>query len=107
MAADFVTEIFPRCLATHRVQAHLFDGYWEDLGTIKSYSRGQPGAGGPNPPFDFCTPDGVIYTRMRDLPASRISGADVEQSLISDGCVMEGGTQVRALPDRHPQPNRP
>jgi glucose-1-phosphate adenylyltransferase len=76
------------------VQAYLFDGYWEDLGTIKSYHAASLALAGDNPPFDFNTADGVIYTRMRYLPASRVSAAEVSQCLISDGCVVERGTRI-------------
>ena len=34
---DFGREIFPAAVRTHRVQVHLFDGYWEDIGTIRSF----------------------------------------------------------------------
>jgi glucose-1-phosphate adenylyltransferase len=94
LATDFGKEIFPRSLRTHRVQAHLFDGYWEDLGTIKSYHEASLALASDNPPFDFHSPEGVIYTRMRFLPASRISEARVEQCLISDGCVIQPGTRI-------------
>ena len=75
LATDFGKEIFPRSIKTHRVQAHLFDGYWEDLGTVKAYHEANLALASNDPPFDFHSPDGVIYTRMRFLPASRLSGA--------------------------------
>ncbi|MBP3958042.1 hypothetical protein J8F10_22530 [Gemmata sp. G18] len=49
---------------------------------------------GPNPPFDFFAPDGVIYTRMRNLPASRINGAALEESVVADGCVIGSDTRI-------------
>jgi glucose-1-phosphate adenylyltransferase len=94
LATDFGKEIFPRSIKTHRVQAHLFDGYWEDLGTVKAYHEANLALASENPPFDFHSPEGVIYTRMRYLPASRLSGATVDQCLISDGCVIQAGTRV-------------
>ncbi len=94
LATDFGKEIFPRSIKTHHVQAHLFDGYWEDLGTVKAYHEANLALASNNPPFDFHSPDGVIYTRMRYLPASRLSGATVEQCLISDGCVINAGTRI-------------
>ncbi len=94
LATDFGKEIFPRSIRTHRVQAHLFDGYWEDLGTVKSYHEANLALASDNPPFNFHSPEGVIYTRMRFLPASRISGASLEQCLISDGCVLFPGARV-------------
>jgi glucose-1-phosphate adenylyltransferase len=94
LATDFGKEVFPRSISSHRVQAHLFDGYWEDLGTIKAYHEANLALAGDNPPFDFHSPEGVIYTRMRFLPASRISGASLQQCLISDGCIIESGTTI-------------
>jgi len=93
-STDFGKEVFPTSIRTHRVHAHLFDGYWEDLGTIKAYHESNLALAGDNPPFDFHSQEGIIYTRMRFLPASRIYGAKLEQSLVSDGCVIQAGTQI-------------
>jgi glucose-1-phosphate adenylyltransferase len=95
LATDFGKEIFPRSIKTHHVQAHLFDDYWEDLGTVKAYHEANLALASDNPPFDFHSPDGVIYTRMRFLPASRVSGARLSQCLISDGCVIQEGADLR------------
>jgi glucose-1-phosphate adenylyltransferase len=94
LATDFGKEIFPRSISTQCVQAFLFDGYWEDLGTIKAYHEASLALAGDDPPFDFASPEGVIYTRMRFLPASRVGEAEMEHCLISDGCVIEAGTQM-------------
>jgi glucose-1-phosphate adenylyltransferase len=94
VATDFGKEVFPGCLHTHRLQAHLFDGYWEDLGTIQAYHQASLALASDSPPFDFNSPEGVIYTRMRFLPASRISGATLRSTLISDGCLIEEGANV-------------
>ncbi len=94
LATDFGKEVFPRSIRSHHVQAHLFDGYWEDLGTVKAYHEANLALAGDNPPFDFHSPEGVIYTRMRFLPASRISAASVKQCLISDGCVVQEGANL-------------
>jgi glucose-1-phosphate adenylyltransferase len=94
LATDFGKEVFPRSIRSHLVQTHVFDGYWEDLGTVKAYHEASLALAGDNPPFDFHSPEGVIYTRMRFLPASRISGARVEQCLISDGCVVQAGADL-------------
>jgi len=94
IATDFGKEIFPRGVKTHRVMAHVFDGYWEDLGTIKAYHEANLALCADNPPFDFHSPEGIIYTRMRFLPASRISGASLRDCLVSDGCVIESGARL-------------
>ena len=94
LATDFGKEVFPRCIRSHHVQAHLFDGYWEDLGTIQAYHQASLALASDHPPFDFNSPEGVIFTRMRFLPASRISGATLRATLISDGCLIEDGARV-------------
>jgi glucose-1-phosphate adenylyltransferase len=93
-ATDFGKEVFPKNYQSKQVFAHLFDGYWEDLGTIRSYHESSLALGRENPPFDFFAPDGVIYTRMRNLPASRINGATLEHSSVADGCVIGPRTRI-------------
>ncbi len=94
LATDFGKEIFPRSINNRRVFAHLFDGYWEDVGTVKSYHDANIALTGDDPPFIFNTPEGVIYTRARYLPASRISNATLDRALVSDGCVIGAGTRI-------------
>jgi glucose-1-phosphate adenylyltransferase len=97
LATDFGKEVFPRSIRSHHVQSHVFDGYWEDLGTIKAYHEASMALASDDPPFDFHSPEGIIYTRMRNLPASRVSAA-VKQCLISDGCIVqEGATLERCV----------
>jgi glucose-1-phosphate adenylyltransferase len=93
-AVDLVTELLAPNLQSHRVQAHLFDSYWQDLGTVKSYHEANLALASDNPPFDFHSPEGVIYTRMRNLPASQIHGGRLTASLISDGCVIHRGSHL-------------
>jgi glucose-1-phosphate adenylyltransferase len=94
LATDFGKEVFPRNYKTRKVCAHLFDGYWEDLGTIRSYHEACLALAGPKPPFDFSSTDGVIYTRMRNLPPSRFDGAILEHSVVADGCIIGTGTRI-------------
>jgi glucose-1-phosphate adenylyltransferase len=94
LATDFGKEVFPRSLKTHHVHAHLFDGYWEDLGTVKAYHDANLALAGDDPPFDFHSPEGIIYTRMRFLPASRVQGARLRHCLVSDGCVIQEGADL-------------
>lgn len=94
LATDFGKEIFPRSIGTRKVYAHLFDGYWEDVGTVKSYHEANLALTADDPPFVFHAPEGVIYTRMRYLPASRMSNATLNQALVADGCVIGAGTRI-------------
>ncbi len=93
-AVDLVTQHFARILRSHHIQAHIFDGYWQDLGTIRAYHEANLALASENPPFDFHDPKGIIYTHMRNLPASRVRASHVHASIISDGCVIESGSRL-------------
>lgn len=84
--ADFGKEIFPDTIKTHRVQMHLFDGYWEDIGTIRSFYNSNLAMASDEPEFELAKADSPIYSRARFLAPTRISGANVTRSLISHGC---------------------
>jgi glucose-1-phosphate adenylyltransferase len=86
---DFGKELIPSALKTHRVCAYAFQGAWEDIGTIRNFFDCNLDLTSPNPRFDFFQMSSPIFTRPRFLPASRISGAAIEQSLIADGCIIE------------------
>ena len=94
IATDFGKEVFPRNVGKRHIQAHLFDGYWEDLGTIKSYHEASLALGEAEPPFDFYTREGVIYTRMRNLPAARFDDVKVSRCLVADGARIGAGTVI-------------
>ena len=87
-ATDFGKELFPQTIQSHHVQAHLFDGYWEDIGTVGAFHRANIELAGESPPFDFMIGDKPIFTRPRYLPCSRLNGVTVRNSIIADGCVI-------------------
>lgn len=92
---DLVTQHFAPALDGHLVRAHVFDGYWQDLGhSIRTYHESQLALAGDHPPFDFNAPDGVIYTNMRNLPASRCHAADMQHTLVSEGCFIGHGARL-------------
>ena len=95
-ADDLVTQLFADALGTHRVAAHVFPGFWHDLGSsIAAYHEVSLALAGSSPPFDFNSSQGVIYTRMRYLPAAQIQSCELADSLVSDGCVLLTGASVR------------
>jgi glucose-1-phosphate adenylyltransferase len=91
---DFGKEVFPASMRTRHVQVHLFDGYWEDIGTIKSFFEANLSLANVNPPFDLVLPNRPIYSRARFLPPSRIDGASVKGSLVADGCQIQEGALI-------------
>jgi glucose-1-phosphate adenylyltransferase len=93
-ATDLVTEVCVPNLGRRKFAAYLFAGYWQDLGSIARYHAAHMALAGDDPPFDFHSSEGSIYTHMRDLPASQISGARMEQCLVGDGCVIGAGARL-------------
>ena len=91
---DFGKEVFPASMRTRKVHMHLFDGYWEDIGTIKSFYQCNLDLAQPNPPFDLASATAPIYTRARFLPPTHIEGATLKNSLIADGCHIESGAVI-------------
>ena len=93
-ATDFGKELFPQAINDHRVQAHLFDGYWEDIGTVGAFHKANIDLTKEHPLFDFTAGDDAVYTRPRYLPCSKLSGVTVNDSLISDGCTIGRGSLI-------------
>ncbi|MDB4342000.1 glucose-1-phosphate adenylyltransferase [bacterium] len=86
---DFGKHIIPRAIETHRVFSHVYQGYWEDIGTIRSFFEANLDMVSTVPKFDFFQMETPIYTRPRFMPASKINGAAIDQAVISDGCIID------------------
>lgn len=93
---DFGREVFPASVRTRHVQTHLFDGYWEDIGTIESFYKANLALAEREPPFQLADPAAPLYSHARYLPPSRFDGAKIRDSLIADGCVIEDGAQIES-----------
>ena len=91
---DFGKEVFPASIRSRHVQVHLFDGYWEDIGTIKSFFQANLDLCRPDAPFDLASVEAPIYSHARFLPPTRIDGATIQGSLIADGCIIEPGAVI-------------
>jgi glucose-1-phosphate adenylyltransferase len=87
---DFGKEIIPSAIEKYNVQAHLFTNYWEDIGTIRSFYEANLDLAAPLPKFNFFNTDAPIYTRSRYLPPSKIHNCDIDNSMISEGCILNG-----------------
>ncbi|KAK6157104.1 hypothetical protein DH2020_011352 [Rehmannia glutinosa] len=90
-ANDFGSEVIPGATSMGlRVQAYLFDGYWEDIGTIEAFYNANLGiTKKPVPDFSFYDRSAPIYTQPRYLPPSKMLDADVTDSVIGEGCVIK------------------
>lgn len=91
---DFGKHVIPNSIKERKVQGFLFDGYWEDVGTIAAYFDASLLLTEDKPPFYFQSEDGPIFTRRRFLPASKVTSATVKRALLSDGCLLQDGAHV-------------
>ncbi|MBO56918.1 MAG: glucose-1-phosphate adenylyltransferase [Verrucomicrobiales bacterium] len=87
--SDFGKHIIPRSIGTHRVYSFVYQGYWEDIGTIRAFFEANLDMTSTMPQFDFFQMETPVYTRPRFLPASKINGAAIDQAIISDGCIID------------------
>ncbi len=88
-AEDFGNQIIPAAIESLRVYAFPFDGYWEDIGTIRALYEANLALTLPDPPFDFYDPNNPIYSRPRFLPSSRADGCHLERTVLAEGCLIE------------------
>jgi len=89
---DFGREIIPAAIKAGHVQAHMFDGYWEDIGTIGAFYRANLDLTSKVPKFNLFDAEAPIYTRARYLPPSKIEETQIDDSIVSDGCIINGAT---------------
>lgn len=89
-ATDFGKEIIPKAIAEgSRVSSFPFDGYWTDIGTISSFFEANLELCETIPEFNLYDNEQLIYTRARYLPASKLTGTNLEKVLIAEGCIIE------------------
>ena len=84
--ADFGKHIIPSAIGTHRVFSYIFQGYWEDIGTIRSFFDANLDQTEVVPKFNFFEPP--VFTRPRFLPASKINGGSIAHAVLADGCII-------------------
>ncbi|OEL25371.1 Glucose-1-phosphate adenylyltransferase small subunit, chloroplastic/amyloplastic [Dichanthelium oligosanthes] len=98
-ANDFGSEVIPGATEIGlRVQAYLYDGYWEDIGTIEAFYNANLGiTKKPVPDFSFYDRAAPIYTQPRYLPPSKVLDADVTDSVIGEGCVIKTEDDKKVL----------
>ena len=85
---DFGKDVLPEAIRTRKVSAYIYDGYWEDIGTIGAFYRANLDLLAPSPKFDFGLSSAPIYTRARFLPGSVVENSQVNRAIISDGCMI-------------------
>ncbi|MCL4110132.1 UNVERIFIED_CONTAM: hypothetical protein GTU68_016881 [Idotea baltica] len=93
---DFGKNIIPKSIEDSNVYSHVFQGYWEDIGTIGSFHEANVSLTDEIPSFNFFEKQ-PIYTRARFLPTSKINGANIKNGLVSDGCIVEDCEITRSV----------
>src|SRR5476649_2082282 len=86
--SDFGKHIIPNAISTRRVFSYVFQGYWEDIGTIRSFFEANLDLVSELPRFNFFDMSSPIFSRPRFLPGSKINGAQIEHALVTDGCII-------------------
>ena len=87
---DFGREVIPAAIDNCNVQAHLYEDYWEDIGTIRAFYEANLDLASPLPKFNFFNTEAPIYTRSRHLPPSKVHNCDIDNSMLSEGCILNG-----------------
>jgi glucose-1-phosphate adenylyltransferase len=109
---DFGKHIIPNAIKSHRVYSYIFQGYWEDIGTIRSFFNANLELTSELPRFNFFDETTPIFSRPRYLPPSKINGAQIDHAVIADGCIINYATisnsiiGVRCYIDRGARLNR-
>jgi len=94
---DFGKNIIPGTIGSRNVQAYVFRGYWEDIGTIRSFFEANLNLCDPSPAYNFYAPGAPIYTQSRFLPASVIEETVINRAMISDGCQIRSARLERCI----------
>ncbi len=86
--SDFGKHIIPHAINTHRVFSYVYQGYWEDIGTIRNFFEANLDLVSELPRFNFFDMNAPIFSRPRFLPGSKINGAQIDHAVIADGCII-------------------
>jgi len=94
---DFGKHIIPGSLQKYKVFAYIFQGYWEDVGTVRTFFEANLALTDAVPAFNFFDHLNPIYTHRLFLPTSKINGAQIRSAIIADGCIITHANIERAV----------
>ena len=94
---DFGKEVIPSLLGQAKLCSYIFEGYWEDIGTVKAFFDANLALAHPLPPFNFFDRAAPIYTHARYLPASKVNRCNIDHVVIGDGCIVTDSTLRRCV----------
>jgi glucose-1-phosphate adenylyltransferase len=89
---DFGKHIIPQAINDYKVFSSAFQGYWEDIGTIRAFFEANLDVTSELPRFNFFDMSAPVFSRPRFLPGSKINGAQIDHAVISDGCIINRST---------------
>ena len=89
---DFGKHIIPQAIQDLKVYSYVFQGYWEDIGTIRAFFEANLDVANELPRFNFFDMSAPIFSRPRFLPGSKINGAQIDHAVIADGCIINRAT---------------
>jgi glucose-1-phosphate adenylyltransferase len=89
---DFGKEVIPALLGRKKLFSYIFEGYWEDIGTVRAFFEANLALAQPLPPFNFFDRGAPIYTHARYLPASKVNRCSIDYVVIGDGCIVTDST---------------
>src|SRR4030088_1500376 len=95
--ADFGKHVIPQSIKDRHVNAYIFNGYWEDIGTIRAFYEANLDLTDLLPQYSFFEASAPIYTHPRFLPGSKINGATLRQAIIADGCIISDAHIERSV----------
>lgn len=94
---DFGKHVIPHAIQERRVSGYVFNGYWEDIGTIRAFYEANLDLTDLLPQYSFFEAAAPIYTHPRFLPGSKINGATLRQAIIADGCIISDAHLERSV----------
>lgn len=94
---DFGKEIIPELIRTAKSHAFVFSGFWEDIGTIKSFYETNLNLASISPDFNFYEEKMPIYTHRRDLPASKFNYSTLSETIAADGSIITSAEIQRSV----------
>ncbi|MCH2154384.1 MAG: glucose-1-phosphate adenylyltransferase [Opitutales bacterium] len=94
---DFGKEIIPDLLGKKALYAYVYEGYWEDIGTVKAFFDANLRLTDPVPPFNFFDTQNPVYTHARYLPAAKVNGGTFDRVIVSDGSIISKAEIIRSV----------
>jgi glucose-1-phosphate adenylyltransferase len=96
-AKDFGKEIIPSLVQDKDIRCHIFDDYWEDIGTVKAFFDANLQLTDPVPSFDFYDEDYPIYNYPDILPTAKLTHCDMDRTTVASGCMIGRSTFARCM----------